>query len=399
MILPPMHLIADGGEHALGRAADAPQQVDRRALRDRDQRRRHVAVRDEADARARLADLLDRLGVARAVEHDHHHVADRRALLLGDQLERLAERAVEVEQVGQVLRGGHLVHVDARARVEHRAALGRARSRPASSAGRWRTARCPRAGRRRCPPAAASRRRSARRCRASAPRPSRPRRSPRRRPCARCRASAAWRPRRRRRPTPSRRGRSSARRRARRTRWSGPARARGCGRAGRRRRRASRHLDDARGLAALGVARLAQEAAERHARGRRAARRSSRSSARSRRSAPGRPRMIPLQRISTKAVMPTIIVTSPGFQVSLCPRATIQARMNGAGAAATSSQSRMPKVSNALTESPARCRRRRSSEFGFGRWCRTTAGTARAPAPRRRCSPPSSPGVSRLVSR
>ena len=34
------------------------------------------------------------------------------------------------------------------------------------------------------------------------------------------------------------------------------------------------------------------------------------------------------------AVMPTIIVTSPGFQLSLWPRATIQARMNGAITAA-----------------------------------------------------------------
>ena len=57
--------------------------------------------------------------------------------------------------------------------------------------------------------------------------------------------------------------------------------------------------------------------------------------------------MMPLQRISTKAVMPTIIVISPGFQVSLCPRAMIQARMNGAMQAASSSQSRIAKVWNA----------------------------------------------------
>ena len=63
---------------------------------------------------------------------------------------------------------------------------------------------CPRAGRPRCPPRAASRRRSARRCRASAPRPSPPRRSPPGRPSRRCRARGASRRPRRRRPTPSR---------------------------------------------------------------------------------------------------------------------------------------------------------------------------------------------------
>ncbi len=43
---------------------------------------------------------------------------------LGDQLDRLAERPVEVEQVGDLVAAGHLLHVDARAGVEHRAALG-----------------------------------------------------------------------------------------------------------------------------------------------------------------------------------------------------------------------------------------------------------------------------------
>ena len=38
--------------------------------------------------------------------------------------ERLRERAVEVEQVGDVVAAGELLHVDARAGVEHRAALG-----------------------------------------------------------------------------------------------------------------------------------------------------------------------------------------------------------------------------------------------------------------------------------
>src|SRR5215208_8193769 len=62
--------------------------------------------------------------------------------------------------------------------------------------------------------------------------------------------------------------------------------------------------------------------------------------------------MIPLQRISMNATIPTIIVTSPGFQVSACPRAMIQVRMNGAAQADTSSQSSMPNTSQALPLSP-----------------------------------------------
>ena len=46
--------------------------------------------------------------------------------------------------------------------------------------------------------------------------------------------------------------------------------------------------------------------------------------------------------ISANAVIPTIIVISPGRHVSLWPRTTIQARMNGARHAATSSQSSVP---------------------------------------------------------
>ena len=53
-----------------------------------------------------------------------------------------------------------------------------------------------------------------------------------------------------------------------------------------------------------------------------------------------------------KATIPTIIVTSPGFQVSLWPRAMIQVRMNGAAHAATSSQSSVEKTCQALRDSP-----------------------------------------------
>ncbi len=72
--------------------------------RDGEQRAGDVAVGDQAHARAGGADRLDALLVARAVEHDDHHVAHVGALALGDQLDGLAERAVEVEQVGDARR-------------------------------------------------------------------------------------------------------------------------------------------------------------------------------------------------------------------------------------------------------------------------------------------------------
>ena len=53
-----------------------------------------------------------------------------------------------------------------------------------------------------------------------------------------------------------------------------------------------------------------------------------------------------------KATMPTIIVTSPGFQVSSCPLAMIQVRMNGAAQADTSSQSSVLNTCHAVALSP-----------------------------------------------
>ena len=65
---------------------------------------------------------VDHLLVPRAVEHDHHEVADRDAALLGDALQDVLDRIGEREQVRQVGAARELLHVDARAGVEHRAA-------------------------------------------------------------------------------------------------------------------------------------------------------------------------------------------------------------------------------------------------------------------------------------
>ena len=218
-----------GGDHALGRAADPPQQVHGPVGRGRQQRAGDVAVGDQPHARARLADRLDALLVARAVEHDDHHVAHLDAAALGDQLDGLAERAVEVQQVDQAVAGrpSSPCRRPGRGRTSCRAR--RARSRRPRSAGPGRSGGCRRAGRRRCRRAAACRRRRPRRWPASAPRPSRPRRSRPRRPCGSCAARRACRP-----PPPGRRPpcrpcRRSGRPAARRPRSRARARARGCG--------------------------------------------------------------------------------------------------------------------------------------------------------------------------
>ena len=112
------------GEHALGRAADAPEQVDAGAVAHREQRAGDVAVRDEADARAGAANALDHLVVPRAVEDHDHQVADGDAALVGDPPQHVLHRILEREEVGDVGAAGHLLHVHARARVEHRALLG-----------------------------------------------------------------------------------------------------------------------------------------------------------------------------------------------------------------------------------------------------------------------------------
>ena len=67
----------------------------------------------------------------------------------------------------------------------------------------------------------------------------------------------------------------------------------------------------------------------------------------------GLPRISPLQRTRKIPISPVTIVTSPVGQSSLCRRATIQARMNGAKLSASSSQSMTWNVCQAV-----------ASEFG-----------------------------------
>ena len=77
-----LHLAAEAaergrGEHGLPRAADADREVVVRAADRGGDRRGHVAVLDQLDAGAGVADLLDQVVVARPVEDDRRHVVRR----------------------------------------------------------------------------------------------------------------------------------------------------------------------------------------------------------------------------------------------------------------------------------------------------------------------------------
>ena len=69
-------------------------------------------------------DLLDQVGVPGPVEDADRHVGDAGPLGLGDAAQVLRRAGVDVDHVGAVRADGDLLHVEDRARVEHRAALG-----------------------------------------------------------------------------------------------------------------------------------------------------------------------------------------------------------------------------------------------------------------------------------
>ncbi len=86
---PPMHLIAAAVITPSG-VPPIPHRMSTGVLSvTASKRRRDVAVEDQPDARAGLANLCHRVVVALAVEHHDHHVADVDLLALGDQRERL----------------------------------------------------------------------------------------------------------------------------------------------------------------------------------------------------------------------------------------------------------------------------------------------------------------------
>ena len=84
----------------------------------------HVAVGDEPDPRPGAPHLGDQLLVTGTVQDDDGQIADRRALGLGHGVEVVADGPGDVDGPDGPRADGQLLHVDARARIEHRALLG-----------------------------------------------------------------------------------------------------------------------------------------------------------------------------------------------------------------------------------------------------------------------------------
>jgi hypothetical protein len=113
-----------GGDDPLRGAADAHQQVDAGALAGRRDRPGDVAVGDELDPGARLADLADQRVVPRAVQDADGHVSGRHTLGRGHPADVLGHRHGDVDDVGSDRAGGDLVHVEDGRRVVHGAPVG-----------------------------------------------------------------------------------------------------------------------------------------------------------------------------------------------------------------------------------------------------------------------------------
>ena len=136
-----LHLAAEaaqrgGGQHRLPRAADPDREVVVRAADRRRDRRGHVAVLDQLDARAGVADLLDQVVVPRPVEDDRRHVADPAAERLRDRLDVLGDGAPEVDLAARRRPDGHLAHVHVRQSRERARGAGRDHRHRAASAAR-----------------------------------------------------------------------------------------------------------------------------------------------------------------------------------------------------------------------------------------------------------------------
>ncbi len=102
------------GENRLPGAADADRQVVVGAAYGSGDRRGHVAVLDELDARAGGADLLDQVVVARAVKHDRRDVPRTAAVGIRDRHDVLRDRLSQVDAAARDRPHRHLAHVHLR---------------------------------------------------------------------------------------------------------------------------------------------------------------------------------------------------------------------------------------------------------------------------------------------
>ena len=112
------------GDDALRCAADAGEQVGARVRPARGDGARHVAVGDQPDPGAGLADVVDQLVVPGPVQDAHRDVGGRRIATLATERTFSPIGAVMSMASDRFGSDGDLVHVEHRRRVEHRAALG-----------------------------------------------------------------------------------------------------------------------------------------------------------------------------------------------------------------------------------------------------------------------------------
>src|SRR5205823_10378931 len=113
-----------GGDHALGAAPDPEEQVVSRALSGCGDRAGDVAIGNELDPRTGFPHLAYDPRVAGPVDDDDRQVLDGDPLGFGNPPQVLGHRCVDVDAGGRLGTGHDLVHVEARARVEHRAPVG-----------------------------------------------------------------------------------------------------------------------------------------------------------------------------------------------------------------------------------------------------------------------------------
>ena len=141
-----------GRQHAFRRAAGTHHRVHAGSDDRRGDSSRQVAVANQADARAGLANFADQLFVTRPVEHDHHEIVDIAAETAGDRVQVVAHRRVEAD-----VRPSSSARRPASPCRDRARGAGRPCSRPRAPRShwrrRWRTDSCPRADRRQCRPA------------------------------------------------------------------------------------------------------------------------------------------------------------------------------------------------------------------------------------------------------
>ena len=112
-----------GSDDALRRAALADAHVNAGAEHRGVDATGDITVEHEACARTGIADVLDELGVARAVEYGDSYVGDLHVLRLRERTDVVADRAGDVDDTVALVPRDDLVHVEDGARVVHAAAV------------------------------------------------------------------------------------------------------------------------------------------------------------------------------------------------------------------------------------------------------------------------------------